>query len=270
MCVRSLTFILVSLGIFFQDQRMAVMYEKYPEVVLFDATYKMNDRDLPLFVQCVVDGNGETEIASLYICQSESRIGIGAMLDVFKEHNKNWTKTSVIIGDKDFADRSVYSEKFPDANLQICLYHALVTFNREITTQKRNITANERVAALEVIERLVYSKTSEEYDVAYEELLALDLKLVTEYYNDNWHVIKEQWTMYGRNTYAHFMNTTTNRSERLNRTFKSISNRYAGLLSFFGKITTTVAVLASEKDIKAVRSTMRIERKRFEDPDLEM
>lgn len=32
------------IGIFFQDARMAALFEKYPEVVIFDATYRLNDR----------------------------------------------------------------------------------------------------------------------------------------------------------------------------------------------------------------------------------
>lgn len=242
---------------------MAHIYEKYPEVILFDATYKMNNHNLPLFIQLCIDGNGQTEIASLYICRSESRDGIGAMLDVFKEFNCNWHKTKVFVGDKDFADRAVYKEKFADASLHICLYHVLKTFNREITTVKRQITTEQRCQALKVLEKLVYATSSESYDLNYKELRDLDLEEVTSYYEDNWHNIREQWSMFGRNKYAHYMNTTNNRCERLNRTFKQIGSRYSNLLVFFQNITTSVAVIASEKDIKAVRSTMKTERKRF-------
>lgn len=110
LCRRFLCF--VFLNDFFQDERMQHLYAKYPEVILYDATYKLNNLDMPLFTQCVIDGNGQTEIASLFFCKSESREGIGAMLDVFKQYNRDWSKTIVIIGDKDFADRAVYKEQF--------------------------------------------------------------------------------------------------------------------------------------------------------------
>lgn len=96
--------------IFFQDTRMASMFDKYPELVLYDATYKMNDREMPLFVQSAVDGNGTTEIVTLAICKSESRVVIEFVLDCFKDLNANWTKIQCVIGDKDFADRIVYKE----------------------------------------------------------------------------------------------------------------------------------------------------------------
>lgn len=248
---------------------MAQIYEKYPEVVLYDATHKLNNHQLPLFVQNCIDGNGETEIASLYICKSESREGVGAMIEVFKEFNPNWSKTKVFIGDKDFADRSIYTEKYPDAVLQICLYHVLLTFHREVTTTKREITADQRLCALEILQRIVYSQSSESYDAIYQELCDLDLEHVTNYFNANWHPIRDEWTLHGRNKYVNFLTTTNNRTERLNRTFKEIGNRYSNLLIFFENLTTSVAVIASEKDIKAIRSTMRLHRKRFEDPVLQ-
>lgn len=92
--------------------------------------------------------------------------------------------------------------------LQICLYHVLVNFGREITTTKRNITKDERDAVLEVIQRLVYSTSEESYDSAYQELLDLNLEDVIEYYNDNWHQIRNEWTLYGRNKYSNYLNWT--------------------------------------------------------------
>lgn len=244
---------------------MQHIYATYPEVLLYDATYKLNNMDLPLFTQCVIDGNGQTELVSLYICRSESKEGVGAMLDIFKQNNNDWHRTTVIIGDKDFADRAVYIEKMPQVILQICLYHVLTTFHREVTTTKRDISAPQRTAALEIIQRIVYSQSEEVYQSAYDELCDLNLDKVTAYFNTNWHSIKEQWTMHGRNKYANYMNTTNNRSERLNRTIKQIGNRHANLLTFFENVSTSVAVLASEKDIAAIRSTMRVERQRFDD-----
>lgn len=121
---------------------MSHFYDKYPEVVFFDATYKLNNRNLSLFIQLCIDSNGETEVVSLYICRNETREGIGAMLNIFKEYNTNWFKTKIFIGDKEFADRSVYNEYFPNTKLQICLFHVLQIFNREITTTKRTLLSS--------------------------------------------------------------------------------------------------------------------------------
>lgn len=242
---------------------MAHFYERYPEVVLYDCSYKLNNLNFGLFLQLCIDGNGETEIASLYVCRSESREGIGEMLKIFKEHNRSWYKTKVFIGDKDFADRYVYTDHFPNAVLQICLFHVLQIFNREITTAKREITKEQRIEVLEILQLLCYSQTRLLYNSLYEELCNLNLKHVKSYYDECWHNIREQWTLFGRNQFSNYLNNTNNRTERLNRTIKQIGNRNANLMVFFENLSTTMTVLAS------IRSTMRVERKTFSDPALE-
>lgn len=248
---------------------MAHMYSKYPEVILYDATYKLNNHNFSLFIQLCIDSNGETEIVSMYICRNESKEGIEAMLVTFKEYNADWTETKIFVGDKDFADRAIYLKHFPDAQLQICLFHVLQTFNREISTAKRNITPEQRRRALEILQRPTYSESQNSYDKYYKELCDLKLDEVTNYFNDNWANIKEQWTVFGRNHHAHFLSFTNNRTERLNRTIKDLGNRNSNLMVFFENLSTTVSALASEKDIKTIRSTMRVERKRFDVPALQ-
>lgn len=128
------------LGIYFQDERMKIMFNLYPDLVIFDATYTLNNRKMPLFVLLVIDGDGNSEIAALFFIKSESREATGPILDYFKETNKNWDKTKIFLGDKDWADRSIFQEKFPNAALQICMFHVMRIFNREIGTQKHGIT----------------------------------------------------------------------------------------------------------------------------------
>lgn len=256
-------------GIYFQDQRMVNAFDKYPEVFFFDATNNLNSRKMPLFIQSCVDGNGDTEIVNLFICKGESRESIGSMIDIFREYNPASERTKVIIGDKDFADRSVYNEKFPDAVLQICLFHVLKTFNREITPLKRSITKNQRYASLEIIQKIVYSPTEEEYETLYQELLDLDLPEVTSYFNENWHVIRNEWTLHGRNRHANYLNATNNRLESLNSKLKMLGSRYSNLLTCFENLSISISVLTSERDIKSVRREMKVRRVRFTDPVLD-
>lgn len=217
----------------------------------------------------VVDGNGETEICSIFFARSESCVSVGAMVDIFQSFNSGWVNTKVILGDKDFADRAIYAAKFPNAVLQICLYHVLVAFNREITTAKRDITAAQRKVVLKLLQDLAYSESSESYDSIYANLINLGLEKVTDYYNGNWHNIRNEWAQFGRNAYANYLNSTNNRTESINQKFKIVSDRHANLLTFFENIFTTVTVLASERNIRAVRMTMKVSRQRFTNVSLE-
>lgn len=76
---------------------MAAIFDRYPEVVLFYATYRLNDRRMPLSLMLVIDGEGETEVACFWLTKSENKQAAEAMLDSFKRHNENWEKIKVVI-----------------------------------------------------------------------------------------------------------------------------------------------------------------------------
>ena len=53
-------------GIFFQDEEMRRMYDRFSEILFVDATYKLNDLRMPLYLFLVEDGNGESEVVGSY------------------------------------------------------------------------------------------------------------------------------------------------------------------------------------------------------------
>lgn len=58
-------------AIYFQTSEMRTTFASYPELLLIDATYKLNDLNMPLYVLMIVDGNGESEIVCLWLTQFE-------------------------------------------------------------------------------------------------------------------------------------------------------------------------------------------------------
>lgn len=82
-------------SIFFQDDTMQRNFELYPELIAADATYSVNDRNMPLFIMTVVDGHGETQIVGLIILKSENIRAIQSGLTAFKANNPNHVKTKV-------------------------------------------------------------------------------------------------------------------------------------------------------------------------------
>ena len=127
-------------GIFIQDSKMRSDYDKFPEVLLADGTYKVNDIHMPLYSFVVIDGNMDTQTACFFLLVKEDESSLRDMITVFKKHNPAYVKTGIIITDKDLTERHVFRDEFPNAKLQICLFHVLRTFGREITTTKANIT----------------------------------------------------------------------------------------------------------------------------------
>ena len=128
-------------AIFFQTKEMMDTFRCYPEVILLDATYKLNDRRMPLYVMAVIDGNGETEIVGLWLVENEERKTLAFALDAFKKHNPQWEKVECLMTDKDITEREVIYEKFPGKPLLICLFHTLRSFRREVTTDKLGVAA---------------------------------------------------------------------------------------------------------------------------------
>ena len=164
---------------------MVENYKRFPEMLSIDATHKLNELRMPLYVLLVEDGNGESQIVSLWLVANEDAVTITAMALIFKNHNKDWVRTLTIMSDKDFMERNMLLQEFPGAKLLICLYHVLRTFRREITSNKMDITAAERSHVLDILQRMSYATNEEAYFSVYEELKQTKLKIVLDYFNDN-------------------------------------------------------------------------------------
>ena len=131
-------------GIIFQDGIMKSTFSAFPEVLLIDATYKLTDLRMPVYLMMVVDGNGQSEIVCVFITVLETKESMTKMVEIFKLHNPAWVSSRVLISDKNCNERAVFTKEFPGICLQLCLFHVLRSFRREITCDKMGIRAGER------------------------------------------------------------------------------------------------------------------------------
>ncbi|XP_065894026.1 uncharacterized protein [Dysidea avara] len=155
-------------GIVFQDGIMKSTFSAFPEVLLVDATYKLTELRMPVYLMMVVDGNGQSEIVCAFVTVLETEESMGKMIQVFKSHNPAWASSRVLISDKDCSERAVFAKEFPGICLQLCLFHVLRSFRREITCDKMGIRAGERDHALEILLKLAYSRSESDYNQHYE------------------------------------------------------------------------------------------------------
>ncbi|XP_065900143.1 uncharacterized protein [Dysidea avara] len=84
-------------SIFFQTKSWQNTYEQFPELILIDATYKLNNLNMPLYIIMVVDGNGESEVVALWLVVNEDKVTISRMMDSFVKHCD--TSKNVSLGD---------------------------------------------------------------------------------------------------------------------------------------------------------------------------
>ena len=146
-------------GIFLQDSDMKLFFDKYPELVLVDATYKLTNVHMALYVMLCIGPNGESEIVALFLSTLEDTQSLRSALKQFKERNSKWTEIKTVMTDKDMAERDAIRQEFSDASLLLCVFHVLRSMSREITTTKMGINEAQRASALKVMQSLVYAST---------------------------------------------------------------------------------------------------------------
>ena len=94
---------------------MKVVYSSYPEVLLVDATYKLTNLRMPVYILMAIDGNGQGEIVMVCLTALENECAITTMVQAFKRNNPSWERTKVVMSDKDFTERVVFRKEFPQA-----------------------------------------------------------------------------------------------------------------------------------------------------------
>ena len=95
------------------------------------------------------------------------------------------------------------------------------------------------------------------YDEIYTRFSSSAPITVLQYFNTNWHKIREQWTMGMKFCLGNFLNTTNN-SHIPNAKLKSVISRYSSLEEFIDKFFLIIRVLRSERDQKAALAAQKV------------
>ena len=122
------------------------------------------------------------------------------------------------------------------------------SFKREVSCEKMGISPGQKLLLLETLQKLAYSKNEEEYDTLYEQLVEDAPPIVVDYFNENWHPIRDEWVMGMKFKVGNFLNTTNNRLEGLNAKLKSVITRYSSLEEFLDKFYVILNALRTERD----------------------
>ena len=88
-------------------------------------------------------------------------------------------------------ERSVLKSEMPQVEMQICLFHVLKIFNREVTREKMGVTPAEQDTIKSLVQECCYAHGSEDFMKKYEVLMNVGNDKVKNYYNNNWHTISD-------------------------------------------------------------------------------
>ena len=256
-------------GIFFQDPQMMSAFDRFPEVVLMDATYKTNNQDMPLYTMLCIDGNGESQVAASFLVQKEDEASIRKMIQLFKKANSKWSSIKVVMTDKDMMERAIIKSEIPQAALQICLFHVLRTFGREITADKMGITSGEKSTVLSHIQEITYSRNEDEYLTKYRSLCDVMPDRVKDYYNSNWHGIRDEWVEGLKYLTMNLGTRTNNRIESFFSHLKKSIVMRGSLKEFFERYMVCLTTLRTERSHRLLNGLHKQPTKPVTDEELQ-
>ncbi|XP_074113768.1 zinc finger SWIM domain-containing protein 3-like [Cotesia typhae] len=217
-------------GIYFSTEEMHRDFASWPSIVMIDGTYKLNDRNLTLMLLVVQDSKGRGQVVGFGLLGSEDKDTLKWMIQSFKTENEpHCSKIESFMSDKDLTERYVLQELFPNTPIYICRFHVLKTFKKVVKSTEMNLRKNKQKKTLTILEKLCYTKSDIQYYKLYEQLKETSSYQLLDYYNVNWHNIKEEWT-------AHHMakhnigNTSNNRVESLNAKIKQVVKKNSSVL----------------------------------------
>lgn len=256
-------------GVYFQTLEMKNVFSAYPEMIFVDATYSVNNRNMPLQVVMCVDGEGETQIAALLIIRSENVAVMNSLFGMFIDENPNADKVEIIMVDKHISNLTTFTQVFPNAQINLCIFHVAKNFRDQITTKKRNITKEVKTEALSVVTQMIHVETEQEYDDLYESLKGIASDNLIHYFDTHWHTdeIRKMWAGYHVNQTSHYDNRTNNRTESFNQKLKTLLTKHASLKKFFKDTLLIMETMADERDYRTItRKERQPARKVTEDP----
>ncbi|XP_065667647.1 uncharacterized protein LOC136087945 [Hydra vulgaris] len=196
---------------------MKRFFSLYPELILMDATYKLSNLRMPLYIMLAVGPNGESEIATIFVTASEDSITLSEVLETFKSRNEKWTETVTIFTDKDMAERGSIRTTFPNAVLLLCLFHVLRAMSREVTVLKMGISESQRIHALKSIQKMAYALSEIDFEKQRHNFIAKMPQSVVRYFENNWNNCVTEWVYCWQQQNLTFGQRTTNRLESVNR-----------------------------------------------------
>ena len=231
---------------------MRDVYAAYPEVLFVDATHKLTSLNLAVYLFVIEDGLGLSEIIGVgLVAEEEDGTSLRWLMETLKSTNECSSITRVIMADKDITERKVFKEVLPDVALNICLFHTLRTFKREVTAAKMGISQALVEVLAELFQKMAYSDTLETYVKHQTDFLEVSPIQVKNYFNDNWDHLCDEWVVGLQQQSGNFGNSTNNRVESLNSKLKSVIKLYSSLEEFGQQFFSILSTLRVERDHKA-------------------
>lgn len=200
--------------VFYASTQMKETLRRFPEHILVDATYCLNRNRMPLIVFMVTDGNNCSKCVAIALVKSEQLHLVTSVFNCMKSLPGS-ENIKTFMCDKDFTEMKVIESLFPEASIEICLFHTMKAMKKKI----QDLTRTGQVDG-DALKRLVTDLADARNEAIYDELhnrLTENFPSFSPYFNNQWHCIRHGWTAYMRGRSLNFGDATNNRVENMNR-----------------------------------------------------
>ena len=199
-------------------------------------------------------------VVAAFLVQRETDCSIRKMIQIFKDKNPKWSEIKVAMTDKDMTERNVIKSEMPQVSLQICLFHVLRTFGREITGEKMGISSGEKSTILRQIQDIAYARNEATYLEKYQELCDItnDKQKVRQYYDSNWHSIREEWVEGLKSKQMNLGTRTNNRVESFFSNLKRSVSHRGTLQEFIERFMGVLKICRNERSHRLLSALTKV------------
>ena len=227
------------------------MQRKFPELLLLDATYKLNYLWMPLYVLMVENQRGESGGGGVIGRKRGARHDIsshGSVCAPQRLCSRTMRDGRPRYAGEGCSRGEVTTGSHPDLHLS-CPAHLPTRGDRE----KMAVSQEQQLEILSILRRLVYANSAKPYTTAYVELVGLEINKLLAYYNKNWHPIREEWVQGMKHTKFSMLNSTNNRVESLNNHLKCVITKYSNIVTFFLDLKLMLGAMETERNHRALQ-----------------
>ncbi|KAK3911695.1 Protein FAR1-RELATED SEQUENCE 5, partial [Frankliniella fusca] len=199
--------------LFIQTPAMKQNVVDYGVVLIVDHTYKVNRNRMPVCVLMVMDGNGSGRVAGYAFVINELATTVTAVLKSFRDAASDEVadKIKTVIIDKDPSEIVAILNIFPDAKIQLCLFHVSKIFKEKSKKESEEVKS--------IIEKMKYADPVT-FDGLLKNLEAEASPGFYKYFYDKWAICPHAWSFKDKQQSINLGNSTTNRVECHNSKIK--------------------------------------------------
>ena len=203
--------------IFLQSQKQREWFDKFPELIILDGTYKINNAGMALYDILVEDGFGSSCVVAYCFVAQETKVSLVNFLQIFKKYNPRWKDVKVTLTDKDMTEIVSLNEELPQSTNLLCRFHMLKYFRTKIATYSCPKETKEQL--MQLAKRMVYALSVDDMNRVVAEIESIS-PLFHEYLSKNWLSCKGSWCTFEQKELFTMCNSTTNKIEAHHRVLK--------------------------------------------------